>query len=118
MENSIVKVAGVVDGFHYAYWYMITPVNVFFQSETEELRIQTTSVIDDNIDRNVQAKFVSTFYLLVGYYQNPLIEHAKKISAFDKPDGLYYYDVLPFELIKTLAASQRLVKVVTSGIKV
>ena len=40
--------------------------------------------------------YVSKFNLLKGYWQVPLTEKAKKVSAFVTSDGLYQYKVLPF----------------------
>ena len=45
--------------------------------------------IEDCIDRVGQSKYVSTFDLLKGYWQVPLTERAREISAFVTPDGLY-----------------------------
>jgi hypothetical protein len=45
--------------------------------------------IDDSIDKIGSAKFVSKFDLLKSYWQVPLTERAKGISAFVIPDGLF-----------------------------
>ena len=65
--------------------------------------------IDDCIDKIGHAKFVSKFDLLKGYWQVPLTERAKEISAFVTPDGLYQYKVMPFGLKNAPATFQRLV---------
>ena len=52
--------------------------------------------IDDCIDKIGNAKFVSKFDLLKGYWQVPLTDRAKEISAFCTPDALYQYRVMPF----------------------
>jgi len=54
------------------------------------------SRIDDCIDRIGPAKFVSKLDLLKGYWQVPLTERAKRLSAFITPRGLYQYKVMPF----------------------
>ena len=45
--------------------------------------------MNDCIDKIVQSKFVSKFDLLKGFWQIPLTEKAKEISAFVTPDGLF-----------------------------
>jgi hypothetical protein len=52
--------------------------------------------IEDCIDKVGVAKYVSKFDLLKGYWQVPLTERAKEISAFVTPDGLYQYNVIPY----------------------
>lgn len=52
--------------------------------------------MDDVIDAVGGAKFVSKLDLLKGYYQIPLIQRSKEISAFITPDGLFQYNVLSF----------------------
>ncbi|XP_071943657.1 uncharacterized protein [Antedon mediterranea] len=64
--------------------------------------------IDDCIDRVGSAKFVSKFDLLKGYWQIPLTERAKEVSAFVTPMGLYQYKVMPFGLKNAPATFQRL----------
>ena len=44
--------------------------------------------IDDCLYKIGQSKFVSKFDLLKGFWQIPLTEKAKEISAFVTPDGL------------------------------
>ena len=52
--------------------------------------------IDDCIDNIGHAKYVTKFDLLKGFWQIPLTDRAKEISAFVTPDGLYQYKVMPF----------------------
>ena len=52
--------------------------------------------IDDCIDRVGKAKYVSKFDLLKGYWQVPLSDRAKEVSAFVTPDSFYQYKVVPF----------------------
>ena len=42
------------------------------------------------------SKYITKFDLLKGFWQIPLTERAKEISAFVTPDGLYHYKVMPF----------------------
>lgn len=51
--------------------------------------------IDDCIDKIANAKFVSKFDLLKGYWQVPLTERAKEIPSFVTLDGLLS-KVMPF----------------------
>ena len=72
--------------------------------------------IDDCIDRVGNAKYVSKFDLLKGYWQVPLSEKAKELSAFVTPDGFYQYKVMPFGMRNAPATFQRLINTVTSGL--
>ena len=72
--------------------------------------------IDDCIDNIGSSKFISKFDLLKGFYQVPLTEKAKEISAFVTPDGLYQYKVMPFGMKNSPASFQRLVNILTADI--
>ena len=52
--------------------------------------------IADCIDQIGNAKFVSTFDMLKGYWQVPLTQRALEISTFVTPSSLYQYKVMPF----------------------
>ena len=62
------------------------------------------------------AVYVSKIDLLKGYWQIPLTEHAKEISAFVTRDGLLQYTVMPFSMRNAPATFQRLVNQVLAGI--
>ena len=64
--------------------------------------------IADCIDQIGNAKFVSTFDMLKGYWQVPLTQRAREISAFVTPSGLYQYKVMPFGMKNTSRASKTL----------
>ena len=65
--------------------------------------------IADCIDQIGNAKFVSTFDMLKGYWQVPLTRRAPEISAFVTPSGLYQYKVMPFGMKNAPATFQRMV---------
>ena len=65
--------------------------------------------IADCIDQIGNAKFVSTFDMLKGYWQVPLTHRAREISAFVTPSGLYQYKVMPFGMKNAPATFQRMV---------
>ena len=65
--------------------------------------------IADCIDKIGNAKFVSTFDMLKGYWQVPLTQRACKISAFVTPSGLYQYKIMPFGMKNALATFPRMV---------
>ena len=65
--------------------------------------------IADCIDQIGNAKFVSTFDMLKGYWQVPLTHRAREISAFVTPTGLYQYKVMPFGMKNAPATFQRMV---------
>jgi hypothetical protein len=72
--------------------------------------------IDDCIDKIGQAKFVSKFDLLKGYWGVPLTERAREMSAFCTPQGLFRYKVMPFGMKNAPATFQRMVNQITSDI--
>ena len=47
--------------------------------------------------------------MLTGYWQVPLTQRARKISAFITPSGLYQYKVMPFRMKNAPATFQRMV---------
>ena len=59
--------------------------------------------VDDCVDRIGNAKYVTKFDLLKGYWQVSLTARAKEVSAFVMPDGLYQYKVMPFGMKNTPA---------------
>ena len=72
--------------------------------------------IDDCIDRIENLKFITKLDMLKGFYQVPLTERAKEISAFVTPDGLYQYRDMPFGMKNSLATFQRLVNAIVCDI--
>ena len=72
--------------------------------------------IDDCIDKLGDATFVSKFDLLKGYWQVPLTQRAKEITAFATPDNLYQYKVMPFGMKNSPATFQRMIHSVLQGL--
>ena len=72
--------------------------------------------IEDCIDRVGRATYVSKIDLLKGYWQVPLSDRAKEISAFVTPDGLFQSKVMPFGMKNAPATFQRLMNHVTAGL--
>jgi hypothetical protein len=65
--------------------------------------------MDDCVDKVGNAKYVSKFDLLKGFWQIPLSGRAKEISAFATPYGLYQYKVMPFGMKNAPATFQCLI---------
>ena len=65
-------------------------------THTQYLRI-------DDIDRVGKAKYVTKFDLLKGYWQVPLTERTKEVSAFAVHNGLYHFNVLPYGMKNSAA---------------
>ena len=61
------------------------------------------------IDNTWHAKYVTTFDLPKGFWQIPLTDRAKKISASVTPDGFYQYKVMHFGMKNSPATFQRLI---------
>ena len=72
--------------------------------------------IDDLLERLGEAKYISTIDLSRGYWQVPLRERAKEVTAFRTPFGLYHFRVMPFGLQGAPATFQRLMDGVLAGI--
>ncbi len=72
--------------------------------------------IDDCIDKVGNSKYVTKFDLLKGFWQVPLTDRAKEVSAFATPTGLYQYKVMPFGMKNSPATFQRLVNMVIAGL--
>ena len=65
--------------------------------------------IEDCIDRIGNSKYVTKMDLLKGYWQVPLTDRAKQLSAFITPDDLYQYQVMPFGMKNAPATFQRMI---------
>jgi hypothetical protein len=61
------------------------------------------------IDQVGSCKYITKLDLLKGYWQVPLTERAREISALVTPDGLYQYRVMPFGMKNSAATFQRMV---------
>jgi len=72
--------------------------------------------VDDCIDQIGHAKYVSKFDLLKGYWQVPLTERAKEISAFVTPDGLFQFKVMPFGMKNAPSTFTRLMNKVIGSL--
>lgn len=65
--------------------------------------------LEDCIDRVGSASFVTKLDLLKGYWQVPLTDRAREISAFVTPDDFCQYTVMAFGMRNAPATFQRLV---------
>ncbi|XP_066971749.1 uncharacterized protein [Macrobrachium rosenbergii] len=73
--------------------------------------------IDDCLDQIGFAKFITKLDLLKGYWQVPLSDRAREISAFVTPFGLYECKVMPFGMKNAACTFQRLMNRVICGLK-
>ncbi|XP_068207747.1 uncharacterized protein [Palaemon carinicauda] len=73
--------------------------------------------IDDCLDQIGSAKFITKLDLLKGYWQVPLSDRAREISAFVTPFGLYECKVMPFGMKNSACTFQRLMNRVICGLK-
>ena len=72
--------------------------------------------IDELVERLGKAKYISTIDLSRDYWQVPLRERAKEVTAFRTPFGLYHFRVMPFGLQGAPASFQRLMDGVLEGV--
>ncbi|XP_063970498.1 uncharacterized protein LOC135157721 [Lytechinus pictus] len=61
--------------------------------------------------------FFTKVDLTKGYWQVPLTEQAKPITAFVTPDGLYQFTSMPFGLMNAPASFSRLMRTVLRGLE-
>ena len=71
---------------------------------------------DDCIDKVGNSEYVTKFDLLKGFWQVPLTDTAKEVSAFATPNGVYQYNAMPFGMKNSPATFQRLVNNVICGL--
>lgn len=71
--------------------------------------------VDELIERLGKAKYLTTLDLCKGYWQVPLTESAKELTAFRVPSGLSHFRFMPFGLHGAAATFQRLVDQVLRG---
>lgn len=74
-----------------------------------------TPRIDDLIDSLGPAKWVTTLDLSKGYWQVPLSDSTRELTAFRTPWGLFQFSVMPFGLHGAAATFQRLMNQVLEG---
>lgn len=63
--------------------------------------------IDDQLDLLNGNKFFSGLDLASGYYQIPMKEESRHLTAFITPDGLYQFKKMPFGLVNSPSVFQR-----------
>lgn len=73
--------------------------------------------IESCFDKIGEAKFVSKFDLLKGYWQVPLTGNSKEITAFATPDNLYQCKVMCFGLKNAPSSFSRLMQKVIAGLE-
>ena len=71
----------------------------------------------DFIDKVGKAKYVTKFYLLKVFWQVPLKDRTKEISAFVTPQGMYQYKAVLPGMKDWTATFQRLINKVIPDVK-
>lgn len=74
-------------------------------------------LIEDLLNLIGQSKYITTIDLTKGYYQIPLTEQAKEISAFITPFGHFQYIVLAFGMTNAPSTFQRVINQVIRGLE-
>ena len=93
-------------GFRFCTFVLIDFRKVNDKTKSDSFHIPR---IADFIYQICNAKFVGTFDMLKGYWQVPLTQRAREISAFVTPSGLYQYKVMLFGMKNAPATFQRMV---------
>uniref|UniRef100_A0AAX7U441 Gypsy retrotransposon integrase-like protein 1 n=1 Tax=Astatotilapia calliptera TaxID=8154 RepID=A0AAX7U441_ASTCA len=75
-----------------------------------------TPRVDDLIERLGKAQYLTTLDLCKGYWQVPLTQRSRELTAFRTPWGLFQFTVLPFGLHGAPATFQRLMDRVLCGL--
>jgi len=73
--------------------------------------------VDELIDKLGSARYVTTLDLSRGYWQVPVAEESRPLTAFVTPYGLYQFRVMPFGLNGAPATFQRLMDEVLRGLE-
>lgn len=73
--------------------------------------------LDDLIERVGQARFITTLDLCKEYWQVPLSDATKPLTAFRMPQGLWQFTKMPYGLHRAPATFQRLMNQVLAGME-
>ncbi|XP_069181863.1 uncharacterized protein [Procambarus clarkii] len=73
--------------------------------------------VEECLDAIGKARYLTKFDLFKGYWQVPLTEKAKPISAFVTPDGLFECQVMPFGMKNAASTFQRLMGIVLRDVE-
>lgn len=71
--------------------------------------------IDDMMMNLSGCKYFTTLDCANGYFQVPLVEESKEITAFEADGNLYEFNVMPFGLCNAPGTFQRLMQIVLAG---
>lgn len=78
---------------------------------------ETISNADDIFVQLSGCRYVSVFDLSKSYWQLPLGQSSKEITAFQNPMGLYQFSVMPFKLVNASASFSRLMRKLLEGMQ-
>eukprot|EP00064_Thunnus_orientalis_P003522 superscaffoldBa00000289_g3531 len=81
------------------------------------LKDSTPIRLDDLIERVGQARFITTLDLCKEYWQVPLSDATKPLTAFRMPQGLWQFTKMPYGLHRAPATFQRLMNQVLAGME-
>jgi transposase InsO family protein len=78
---------------------------------------EPTPIQDEIFSKLVNDNFFTKIDMSKGYWQVPMSEDAKPMTAFITHDGLYQFKVMPFGLVNSSASFSRLMRKLLRGIK-
>jgi len=73
--------------------------------------------IDDSLAALQKGNFFTTLDMFAGYWQIPMDEASKEMTAFISEAGLYQFEVMPFGLKTAGATFQRFMDAILAGLK-
>ncbi len=73
--------------------------------------------VEEIFVRMSNCKYISKVDLTKGYWQLPLTESSKQVTAFQSPLGLFQFKVLPFGMVCARASFSRLMRKLLGGME-
>jgi len=66
-------------------------------------------IVEEQLAKLSGNSYFTTLDMTSGYYQIPMGQESKKLTAFPTPDGLYEFNVMPFGLLNAPMVFQEVI---------